>query len=204
MAEEDFDSEEDFDGGVEDTSMEAVDVRNGVTLFWLTQVFGGHRQTVIKKLAGCPVVGRARGKGKPRLYDLATAASYLIPPASRDIERYIRENPGSLPERLNKDYWDAKLKEQKWLENAADLWRTEDIFEVFSETFKTIRDSLRMVPDSVEIAESLSPVQRKTLEAALDGVQADIQQRFNEASDDNLNLAQLEEQAYPLDLEDVV
>jgi hypothetical protein len=173
--------EEDQRDDLESSALDAFEVINGVTVNWLCKVFGGHRDTVSKKLIACPVIGK--GKGGAKLYHLPTAAAFLSPPATRDIEAYLR-NGGALPADMDKDYWDAKLKRQTWEERAGELWKTPDVMNAFVETFKLVRDSLLMVPDSVELVDGLSDKQRTTLTHALDGLQRDLQNKFLDLSKD--------------------
>src|SRR5690606_18686323 len=76
-------------------------------------------------------------------YDLKQAASYLVPPKV-DIVKWISKlRPTDLPAHLQTEFWDARLKRQKWEFAAGHLWRTEAVQDVLGETFRTIKETMQ-------------------------------------------------------------
>lgn len=173
-------------GGVEpdidDTEILEMDSRivmGGVSLSWIGQVFRMDRITVKKRLAGCEAVRNIRGNTP--LFDLKRALPYLIPPVARDLHDYIMKmTKEDLPMHMRDEFWSAKLKEQKWQEQAGELWRTEDVQEVFMETFKLLRETIRMIPDTIEFTNGLTPEHRKTFEISLDSMQTEMRRLLME------------------------
>lgn len=137
------------------------EVNRGVTVPWLCQAFVMGRTTVVAKLAGCPAIRVNRNGGK--IYELKTAAQYLLKPKV-SIGTYIRNlDPKDLPERLKREFWAAKLNEQRWRKQAGELWASEDVIAVFGEVFKLIKTKTQLWADTVDGVDTLSDPQREAL-----------------------------------------
>lgn len=150
-------------------------VIRGVTINWLAQAFNMDHRTVTIRLKECPPLKRKRG-GSGLLYDLATAAPYLVTPKF-NVEEYIRTmKVEELPTRLQEGFWAAALKRQKWEENAGRLWRTEKVVKLFSETFLMVANDMRMWLDDMETVVTISAEQRKALEDQISALQKKISQ----------------------------
>lgn len=157
---------DDDQGEVDDTNVFA-----GVTRTWLADVFRMDSTTVKKRLSNCPTSGKRRGHP---VYDLVLAAQYLVPPRV-DVSEYIKAmRPNDLPPILQSAYWDAQKKRQDWEINAGELWKTDDVVEVFSETFKVIKTSVMLWSDNLEQTHGLTDTQRKALTEMSDALMADI------------------------------
>lgn len=149
----------------------------GVTVYWLSQVFGLTPETVRMRLADCTPESV---HGKSNRYRVRDAAPYLVDPKI-DIEKYMkRMRPGDLPALLQKEIWDAKLKRQKWEAQAGDLWHTQDVIAVLSEVFATIKSTVQLWPDTVERTEGLTDDQRELLVNMGDALQDEIYQKLQE------------------------
>lgn len=137
------------------------EVERGVTVAWLCQAFAIPRRQIEAKLTGCPAM-RTMGRGM-KVYDLRVAAAYLVKP-KLDIASYIKNlDPKDLPERLKREFWAAKLAEQRWRRQAGELWASEDVIAVFGEVFKLIKSKSQLWADSLDTVEVLSDAQRETL-----------------------------------------
>lgn len=154
----------------------------GVTVAFLAQVFRMDPQKVKRKLVNCPVLeSRLRGeKQVQNLYDLKTAAEFLIEPKIDPQEFIKRIRKEDLPPAINSAYWDALLKRQKWEENAGELWRTEKITEVLGTMFQTIKFTIQLWADNLERETGLTDEQREVLNRLTDSLQADIFQALSE------------------------
>lgn len=147
------------------------DMMAGVTVSWLSQVFGMDPKTVKAKLADCPPLHRRKAG---YVYHLPTACRYLIPPAI-SAENYIKTmKPSDLPASFQQSFWDAALKRQKWEENAGQLWRTEKVREVLGQTFQTIKFTVQLWADTLERETGLSVEQRALLTKMVDSLQEEI------------------------------
>lgn len=147
------------------------DMMAGVTVSWLSQVFGMDPKTVKAKLADCPPLHRRKAG---YVYHLPTACRYLIPPAI-SADQYIKTmKPSDLPTAFQQSFWDAALKRQKWEENAGQLWRTDRVREVLGQTFQTIKFTVQLWADTLERQTGLSLEQRELLVKLVDGLQEDI------------------------------
>lgn len=147
------------------------DMMAGVTVSWLSQVFGMDPKTVKAKLADCPPLHRRKAG---YVYHLPTACRYLIPPAI-SADQYIKTmKPSDLPTAFQQSFWDAALKRQKWEENAGQLWRTDRVREVLGQTFQTIKFTVQLWADTLERQTGLSLEQRELLTQLVDGLQEEI------------------------------
>jgi hypothetical protein len=161
----------------EPPSMDMTDTFGGVTVGWLSKVFGMDPSTVKKRLADCPVMHRRKAG---YVYDLKVASAYLVKPVF-DVRKYLEGmKPAELPAQLQKDYWDALLKRQSWEERAGQLWRTEAVLEVLGEAFKTLKFTIQLWADQLEQTKGLSPDQRELLNKMTDRLQADLHARLVE------------------------
>lgn len=155
---------------------------DGVTVSFLAQVFRMDANKVKRLLATCPVKEtRRRGETQVQhIYDLATAASYLVPPKV-DLESLIeRLRPEDLPVKLQTAYWDAQRKRQTVEEHAGDLWRTDKVRQVLGRMFQTIKFTTQLWGDSIERAHGLTKDQRETLTTLVDQLQQDIYDELKE------------------------
>ncbi len=153
------------------------EVQHGVTIGTLAGIFGMDPTTVRKKLRDCaPIMKRKAGY----VYDLKTAAQYLVRPVF-NAEQYLNNmKPSELPTHLQEAYWSAMRKRQQWETDAGHLWRTEAVLEVFGDVFQTIKFAMQLWPDQVERAKGLSPEQRVMLTAMSDALQNDIHKKLVE------------------------
>lgn len=148
----------------------------GVTVSFLAQVFRLDNAAVKRRLVNCPILeSRRRGSTQVQhLYDLATAAKFLVETdidAKTLISRLKRED---LPPSINTAYWDALLKKQKYEENAGDLWRTDKVWDVLSQTFQNLKFTMQLWPETVERTAGLTDEQRELLQGMIDGMQQEL------------------------------
>lgn len=140
---------------------------NGMTIPRLAQLFRLDRRTVTEKLR--PVRPTGDRRGVPT-YHVVTAAPYLVEPIV-DIAKYLAEvGPSDLPAALQAQYWNAQNSKLKYKENAADLWRTQQVMEVFVGAFRSLSQTLRLLADRVEARTDLTPEQRKIIEREISDV----------------------------------
>ena len=148
----------------------------GVSVAWLSQVFGMEQNAVKAKLRHCrPKTMRRRGeKMMTVLYDIKDAAPYLVTPAFSTAEYLRAVKRGDLPPALQQTIWDALLKRQKWEENAGQLWRTEKVREVLGGTFQTIKFTIQLWVETIERQTGMTAEQREIIIKQADGLQAEI------------------------------
>ena len=148
----------------------------GVTVAFLSQVFRIAPQKVKRLLVNCPVLEyKRRGeKQVQNLYDLKTAAEFLLEPKIDPSDIVKRLKKDDLPPAINSAYWDALLKRQKWEENAVELWRTDKVREVLGTMFQTIKFTIQLWGDTVERETGLTDEQRDVINKLTDGLQQDI------------------------------
>lgn len=151
-----------IDAPDEPASINLDECLQGVSASWLAQMFGHDKNTIRKKLAraGLEIVGQRRGGS---LYRLHEAAAHLVKPEV-DLVEYIKGlRPNDLPPMLNDAYWSAMLKRQKWEENAADLWRTEDVLKVLGDLNFQVRNTVNLWVEEVDRFEPLTDKQRQVI-----------------------------------------
>lgn len=135
-------------------------IQTGFSVAWLAEAFQIAPQTVRNRLTGCPSKGK-RGRGV--VYDLHEAAAYLISPKI-DWQRHLKGlTKSDLPTSLQKDIWDARLKQQRFQKEAGELWLTEDIIKAFTSVFLTVKSAIQLWPDVVERQKGLTDEQREIL-----------------------------------------
>lgn len=158
-------------------ALSTVEVQHGVTVGWLSTVFGMDPSTVRRRLRDCaPIMKRKAGY----VYDLKVAAQYLVKPVF-NVEQYLKNmKPSELPTHLQDAYWSAMRKRQQWEADAGHLWRTEAVMEIFGDVFQTIKFAMQLWPDTVERAMGLSPEQRTMLIGMADGLQTEIHKKLVE------------------------
>lgn len=167
----------------------------GVTIAFLAQVFKMDEKRVKRKLVNCPVKQRRR-RGVTQvqhLYDLATAASYLVDPKidPEDIIKSLRKE--DLPPSISTAYWDAQLKRQKWEEQAGQLWRTSTISAVIGSMFQTIKFTIQLWADTLEQQTGITEEQREVLNTLTDELQASMFGSLRENAEENMTKPQLAE-----------
>jgi Protein of unknown function (DUF1441). len=161
----------------EKSDLKLTGALQGVTVYWLAQVFGMTTESVRMRLADCTPESV---HGKSNRYRVKDAAPYLVDPKI-DIEKYMkRMRAGDLPPLLQKEIWDAKLKRQKWEAQAGDLWHTEDVIAVLSEVFATIKSTVQLWPDTVERTVGLEDDQRELLVSMKDTLQNEVYRKLQE------------------------
>ena len=172
-------------------------VSNAVSITWLSKVFRLPRYKVISALVDCPVLKTSSNGAK--LYDLATAARYLVDPVT-DLDAYLQTiKASSLPEKLRETFWNAKIKEAKYRVMAGELWPTQRVMEVLSETFKTLKKTTQLWADTIEEdAEALTIKQRAVLTTLVDRLLDEMHTNLVKQANEN------ETESYLKDLDDEI
>lgn len=161
------------DGGP--PSLDISDVHAGVTVAWLSQVFGMDPTTVKKRLADCPPLHRRKAG---YVYSVKQAAPYLIKPVF-DVKKYLQGmKPNELPPQLTKEYWDAALKRQLWEERAGDLWRTEKVLEIFSDVFLMMKSTMLLWVEDLERITGVTQDQRTEIVKLVDELQNELHRKL--------------------------
>lgn len=138
----------------------------------ISQIFGVIPATTKERLVSCPYV--TDGTTNIRKYHIKDAAQYMVRTAFSVDEFIAVMKRGELPDSLRKDFWDALLKQQKWEENASELWRTENVRAVMTNTFQTIKFTMQLWVDSLERQTALTEEQRKLISVMVDGLQQEV------------------------------
>ena len=146
-------------------------IQSGFSVQWLAEAFNMSAQTVRNRLADCPVKGR-RGRGT--VYDLREAAAYLVQP-NIDWETHLKGlRKSDLPTALQKDIWDARIKQQRFEREARDLWHTNDVVDKFTTIFLAVKSNIQLWPDTVERQIGVTDEQRALLVEMGDALLEDI------------------------------
>lgn len=155
-----------------DIADDLITIKDGVTITWLASLYDMARKTVESKLTGCPIKKRT-ASGTP-LYDLTVAAGYLSG-RRRDIMAALKvAKEDDLPLPLQQKFWRTKLLRNKWELDAGQLWRTDDVLDVFSEAFKAIKNSMLLWVDNLEMIGMLTKEQREFMHGQVDGLTNEI------------------------------
>lgn len=168
----------------------------GASVNQLALLFDKKTTEVSRILAVAKVQPCGERKSYP-IYRVIDAAPHLIPPREADVADVIRNlSPKDLPPALTKEYWAAQHARLKYEEDRGDLWRTDEVIEMMSEVFKTLRMSILLMPDQLEKQSQLSDQQRNIVLNMIDGLLNDLadslierfkdepKRRFNEGSEE--------------------
>lgn len=159
-----------------------------VSITFLADAFAMDRSTVTRRLASLPPVGQHRGNTP--LYDFRQAASYLVKPQV-DMEQILKSlSADALPPSLQKDVWDARLKAQKWMVQAGQLWATDDVLEVLGEAFQRLKTTTQLWIDQIGDNHALPIAARKELTVLVDTLQADLHKSLVEMPQERATLSQ--------------
>lgn len=156
------------------TEVKAINmvVQYGLTTMSLSKVFSLDQRTVVDRLSTVKPTGLVNGNPT---YLIRDVARYLTEMPShitdKDIRTYlIKTKARALPPTIQKDFWDAMIKQQKFEEAAGDLWRTEKVMLVLAEAFKKIKESSQLWVENIERTEGLTDEQRRILQNSVDGL----------------------------------
>lgn len=167
-------------------------VLNGVTSNWLGQMFNMDPRTVRKKLSPLSPIGK--GKGGADLWNFRKACQYLVEP-NIDLGEYLQTiRPEQLPNKINKDYWDARQKRLKYFEEAGDLWRTEKVLDMFAETLKHMRGCMNLWIDTIGKNATTTPEQKVVIQNLIDALQSDMHTMLIERAREGATLSFLNEE----------
>lgn len=144
-----------------------------VTTQFLGTVFGLHANTVAKQLAKCPVAEYKPHGGKmhPR-YHFREAIQYLVEPKV-DIATWIA-NSKHFPPELNKSFWEAMRVKQKWQLEAGELWRTEDVMEIFGTVFLMIKEQTRLWVERLPDSQDMTTAQYEAFQSQVTALVDDV------------------------------
>jgi len=143
-------------------------VLRGVNVNWLAQAFHMNPQTIKRRLRDCPVLSRRK---EGYIYDLAQAAGYLVEPIF-DVDEYMKTAKiEDLPVRLQKEFWDAKNKRRAYELEAGELWRTEQIMDVFADAFQAIKYSTSLWLAEMDRERGVSTEDRKFFKTRIESLQ---------------------------------
>lgn len=163
----------------------------GVTVNWLRHAFRMDASTIKKKLSMLTPVSYQRGNTP--LFDFVQAASYLVKPKI-DLRQYIKNlRPEDLPVDLQKDYWDALTKRQKYMRQAGELWHTSDVIDVFGEAFKHIKTSTQLWVNQLDRQTGLTAEQLRILEKLADQLLDDMHTRLASLKDHRATSSSVED-----------
>jgi len=157
----------------------------------LSDILGMDRKTVTKRLSDLTPIGYHRGNVP--LYDFRQAMQFLVSPKV-DVAAYVRKmGVNDLPTALQKDVWDARLKEQKWKQQAGELWPTDAVLEVLGDTFARLKTTTQLWIDQIGEGHALSAAARQELTRMVDALQADLHRNLVEMPKERSTHSQLAE-----------
>ena len=152
--------------------VKVADLLEPVSANVISQIFDQIPAVTKKRLTNCRSV--TDGKTNIRKYHIRDAAKYMIDPAFTPEDFIEIMSKNKLPNAINKEFWDAMLKKQKWEENAGDLWRTSRVREALTDTFQTIKFTMQLWVDSLERQAAISNEQRVIIVTMVDALQLEV------------------------------
>lgn len=149
-----------------------------VSITFLSEVLGQDRKAITRKLANLPPVATYRNSIP--LYNFRQAISLLVKPKIDAAEVIRKMGVNDLPVGLQKDVWDARLKQQKWMLEAGELWKTDEVLEVLGESFQKIKSTMQLWVDQLADTHALPDAARADLVKSVDGLQQALHQSLVE------------------------
>lgn len=154
-------------------SSEFHELVKGASINQLAELFDLDRRTVTSRLRGIAPSGY---RNTFPIYRIIEAAPLLLHGYMTDDQ--VSEAQKRQHADKEKDYWDARLKEQKYRENMGDLWRTEKVVSVFAEVFKQFRESVVVFNDAMEHESGLEPKQIEKTKAFSDALLVELREKL--------------------------
>lgn len=181
-------------GGTHKTAADATvlaKLAKPVSISFLSMVWRTNITTAKRRLSALAPI--AHHRGNQPLYDFVQASQYLVKPRV-DMREFVKKmDAADLPTGLQKDVWDARLKEQKWRQQAGDLWPTESVLEVLGETFQRLKTTTQLWVDQISEGNALSTDARTELQRMVDGLQKDLHKTLVELPKERATPSQLGE-----------
>ncbi len=154
-------------------------LETGFTVSWLSRAFGVSQYFVRKLLADAPVKGKG---GKANLYDIREAAKRLIH-GDVDWDELLRKiNKRDLPAHLQTEIWAARRAEQRFRQDAGELWSTDAVLDVLTSVLAVVRSRVVIWPDTLERQTGLTADQRDRLMQLADSLLDDVHDAILEES----------------------
>ncbi|QPB11463.1 terminase small subunit [Providencia phage Kokobel1] len=148
-----------------DEESEAM-IFQGCNITQLGKMLGMERRDITPKIQDVAPCGQ---RGGYDIYNLKEVLPYLVKPLY-DVETYIRRmHPSELPKMLSKEFWNGMKAKQDYELREGELWPTEQVESVISESYKLIRMSLLLIPDALERESTLTDHQRSRIMEMIDG-----------------------------------
>ena len=154
-------------------------IYQGVSVPQLRAIFNLKDEDVMRRLGDLPPVGTGR-QNNP-VYNLAQAAARIVRPriTPEAIDAYMRTaNPANLPPMVSKHYWEGLRTRERYREEVDELWYTEDVMRLLSETFQTIRTTLVLLPDAMRGREDMTEAQFRFVQGVVDDTIEDLRVRL--------------------------
>jgi len=154
-------------------------IYQGVSVPQLRAIFNLKDEDVMRRLGDLQPVGTGRMNNP--IYNLAQAAARIVRPriTPEAIDAYMRTaNPASLPPMVSKHYWEGLRTRERYREEVDELWYTEDVMRLLSETFQTIRATLVLLPDTMRGREDMTEAQFRFVQRLVDDMIEDVRVRL--------------------------
>lgn len=152
-----------------------------VGISFLAKVLDTSERVLIRKLAKCPIVARHVWQGESRpLYDFKTALQYIVEP-KLDIATWIKgQNAASLPNHINKTFWEGMNAKLRYMAAAKHLWHDSDVLEVLGRTAMIIKETSMLWVENLPGKADLTTEQYNALMQNVTELMDDIHNRLAE------------------------
>lgn len=169
---------------VPDLSAKAMyQVKQGVPVRWLSQVFGMTDHKVKSRLKDCRPVD-VGPHGNP-LYMVHEAAAYLVEPKI-DLGGFLKTlKDDDLPDDLRLKMWQARKARNRVLIEEGELWHRETVTAKFGEVLLSLREVLQLIPEKVGRVSGITPEQYKTIKTIVDSVQEEMHRTILDFADND-------------------
>ena len=145
----------------------------GASISQLKELFQMDARDVSAKMRNVNPCGSRRGFP---IWKVKDAAQALMPPriTEADVLEYLSTlSFKNLPAALNKEVWNGLRARLKFEQEQGKLWEGETVQSIVNELMQTIRIGILLVPDRLEMIDSVTAKQRADVQALMDSVLED-------------------------------
>lgn len=158
----------------------------GVSANALAKMFRMDIRTVEKRLADLKPNGDMMGVN---LYFIPDAAAILlgaVTPSDDQLIKMLESLPRSkMPPKLTDTFWKAMLNKLKFEEEAGQLWRTQDVYDMLANVLVNMRSTVNLFAATVNRETRLTEQQRNIIIALCDELLEDTADKMSK--DDTAN-----------------
>lgn len=146
---------------------------------FLARVLNTEPGRILKMLSRCTVIEWHWHQGKQvPAYDFREALRYVVEPKV-DIGAWIKkQTAATLPNHINKAFWEGQAAKLRVMEKARELWHNEDVLDVLGRTAMTIKEETQLWVENLPGKSDMTTEQYNALQRFVTELQDSIHERL--------------------------